>query len=304
MGKNKYLYITLLAVLGFQQEAVAQIVASTPRLVVNITIDQLRSDYMETFVPFYTNDGFKRLLSQGRVYAHASYNFAPVDRASAMASIATGTTPYYHGITGEEWFDRQALKTIKCITTDKQEFSPMHLLTTTVGDEMRQTRRKTESVAAVRLRIKAATTGGPCSVTAAVQQCKRISRFAQQDRLGRKRRGVRGDRQLHARDLFEERLQLLGRVLLYRTRLFRNHDRVRRRLSARRDLKRRDASVCKGGAAHACRQEEKRLGLLLHIFHRRRLYHKTPTRGSGKGTAAKIISTLLVISKKPIVSMP
>lgn len=139
MGKNKYLYITLLAVLGFQQEAVAQIVASTPRLVVNITIDQLRSDYMETFVPFYTNDGFKRLLSQGRVYAHASYNFAPVDRASAMASIATGTTPYYHGITGVEWFDRQALKTIKCITTDKQEFSPMHLLTTTVGDEMRQT---------------------------------------------------------------------------------------------------------------------------------------------------------------------
>lgn len=146
MGKNKYLYITLLAVLGFQQEAVAQIVASTPKLVVNITIDQLRSDYLETFVPFYTNDGFKRLLSQGRVYAHASYNFAPVDRASAMASISTGTTPYYHGITSEEWFDRQTLRSIKCITTDKQDFSPMHLLTTTIGDEMRQT---TDGVAMV-----------------------------------------------------------------------------------------------------------------------------------------------------------
>ena len=45
MGRNKYLYITLLTVLGFHQEAVAQIVASTPKLVISITIDQLRSDF-------------------------------------------------------------------------------------------------------------------------------------------------------------------------------------------------------------------------------------------------------------------
>ena len=114
-----------------------------------------------------------------------------------------------------------------------------------VGDEMRRTRRKTESVAAERFWIEAA-----------AQQRKRISRFAQQDRLGRKRRGVRGDGQLHARDLFEEPLKLLCRVFLDRTCLFGDHDRVCRRLSARGDLKRSDAGGCKGGTACTCRQKE------------------------------------------------
>ena len=101
MRKNKYLYITLLAVLGFHQEAMAQVVASTPRLVVNITVDQLRADYLETFMPLYGNDGFKKLLKQGKVFASASYDFTPVDRASAIATINTGTTPYYHGIASD-----------------------------------------------------------------------------------------------------------------------------------------------------------------------------------------------------------
>ena len=112
-----------------------------------------------------------------------------------------------------------------------------------VGDEMRRTRREAESVAAERIRIEPA-----------AQQRKRISRFAQQDRLGRKRRGVRGDGQLHTRDLFEERLQLLCRVFLDRTCLFWDHDRVCRRLSALGDFKRSDAGGCKGGTACPCRQ--------------------------------------------------
>ena len=41
---NKYIYITLLAVLGFKAEAQGQEMRSAPRLVVSIAIDQLRSD--------------------------------------------------------------------------------------------------------------------------------------------------------------------------------------------------------------------------------------------------------------------
>ena len=37
---NKYLYITLLSLLGFTPEAVAQAVAQAPQLVVTIAIDQ------------------------------------------------------------------------------------------------------------------------------------------------------------------------------------------------------------------------------------------------------------------------
>ena len=39
-----------------------------PKLVVNITIDQLRSDYLELFAPTFGTDGFLRLMEQGVVF--------------------------------------------------------------------------------------------------------------------------------------------------------------------------------------------------------------------------------------------
>ena len=65
-----------------------------PRLVVAITIDQLRTDYLEAFSPLYGTQGFKRLLSQGVVFSNASYPFQPIDRASAVTTVMTGVTPY------------------------------------------------------------------------------------------------------------------------------------------------------------------------------------------------------------------
>ena len=106
--RNKHLYITLLAILGFTPEMLAQSkIQYAPRLVVNITIDQLRTDYMEAFAPLYGNEGFKRLLQQGMVFTNANYPFSPIDRASATASVATGVSPYYHGIVSKQWLNRE-----------------------------------------------------------------------------------------------------------------------------------------------------------------------------------------------------
>ena len=69
-----------------------------PRLVVNITIDQLRTDYIERFAALYGTGGFKKLFSEGKVYKQASYSFSPLDRSSAVAALATGTSPLYNGI--------------------------------------------------------------------------------------------------------------------------------------------------------------------------------------------------------------
>ena len=93
--KNRYLYITLLAVMGFSTEVKSEEARpqSVPRLIINIVIDQLRTDYMEAFSPLYSDGGLKRLLNEGKVFVNASYPFMPVDRASAIAAIATGTTP-------------------------------------------------------------------------------------------------------------------------------------------------------------------------------------------------------------------
>ncbi|MBQ7510354.1 MAG: alkaline phosphatase family protein [Prevotella sp.] len=143
---NRYLYITLLAVLGFKADFVAgkTVAKGVPRLVVNITIDQLRSDYLETFAPYYSNKGFLRLLSEGMVYTNVSYPFTPVDRASATAAIATGVTPYYNNIIGRQWLNRETLRPVGCVDDKKytglgtlDTTSPSKLSTSTLSDELK-----------------------------------------------------------------------------------------------------------------------------------------------------------------------
>ena len=116
--------------LGWHAGAQAQVgTRQAPKLVVSITIDQLRSDYLETFATNYSEKGFLRLLKEGTVFENASYPFTDPDRASAIATVVTGTTPFYHSITGLQWLDRSSLRPIKC--TDDQ------LAVTTIGDELK-----------------------------------------------------------------------------------------------------------------------------------------------------------------------
>lgn len=133
--RNKYLYITLLALLGVTPESLAQSnLQYAPRLVVTVTIDQLRTDYLEAFAPLYGEDGFKRLMQQGRVFPNASYTFTPIDRASAVASLSTGVTPYYHSIVGERWLSRETLRPVQAVG---ENLSADNLSTSTLGDELK-----------------------------------------------------------------------------------------------------------------------------------------------------------------------
>lgn len=115
----------------------AQTLVPAPKLVVNITIDQFRTDYLEQFAPLYSKGGFKKLLAEGRVYETAQYTFAPVDRSSAIACLATGTTPYYNGIPSDSWLDRETSRTIYSVDDMKFRSSPTRLTVSTVGDEMK-----------------------------------------------------------------------------------------------------------------------------------------------------------------------
>jgi len=142
---NRYIYITLLAVLGFGPETKAEeSVNNTPRLVVSIAIDQLRSDYLDAFAPLYGANGFKKLLSEGMVFTNASYPFNPIDQASAIASIMTGTSPYYNGIVGSQWLNRETLRPIGCVDDAKyaglltqENASAASISTSTLGDELK-----------------------------------------------------------------------------------------------------------------------------------------------------------------------
>lgn len=128
--RNKYLYITLLSVLALHAEAQGQKgTRQVPRLVMNITIDQLRSDYLEFFAPTFSTDGFLRLMTEGILFEQASYPFKDVDRASAISSVVSGTTPFYHTITGEQWIDRSTLRPVTP--------TPADLAVSTIGDELK-----------------------------------------------------------------------------------------------------------------------------------------------------------------------
>ena len=137
---NRYLYISLLAVLGWNAETAAQKgTKQVPRLVVNITIDQLRSDFLEAYAPLYGERGFKKLMTQGRVYENASYPLIQPDRASAISTILTGTVPYYHSIVGQSWINRETLRPQYCMENNRQNgiVGPHHLAVSTLGDEMK-----------------------------------------------------------------------------------------------------------------------------------------------------------------------
>lgn len=145
-SSNIYRYLTALLLASMcANEAVAQMQeAGLPKLVVNITVDQLRSDYLQIFSRFYTDGGFKRLMNDGLVYEKAVNDYFPADRASATATIVSGATPYYNGIVSNSWIDRKTLKRTTC-TEDKNyktaigrdAASAKNLMTTTIGDELK-----------------------------------------------------------------------------------------------------------------------------------------------------------------------
>jgi predicted AlkP superfamily pyrophosphatase or phosphodiesterase len=119
-----------------------------PKLVVGIVVDQMKMEYLYRFQNDFSENGFKRLTTNGYVFQNTHYNYMPTYTAPGHASIYTGTTPATHGIVGNEWFSRKLGKDIYCTddasvqtvgdgTKDEGAMSPKNLLATTITDELR-----------------------------------------------------------------------------------------------------------------------------------------------------------------------
>ncbi len=122
----------------------AQTQPALPKLVVTLTVDQLRTDYLEAFVPLYSEQGFKRLLREGRVFRQMELSFDGADRASAIAALYTGSTPSVNGIIAENWMDAHTLRPVNCVDDSHfmgnyttESTSPSRLLTSTLADELK-----------------------------------------------------------------------------------------------------------------------------------------------------------------------
>ena len=102
--------IVLLICLSIPLVSVAQ---DKPKLIVGIVVDQMRQEYLYRFNSKYSDGGFKRLMNDGFMMRNAHYNYVPTVTGPGHASVYTGTTPAYHGIISNEWYD----KNLKLVNT-------------------------------------------------------------------------------------------------------------------------------------------------------------------------------------------
>ena len=144
--------LAFLAIAGIRAEQVGDI----PKLVINITIDKLREDYLQYCNYSFGEKGFKRLLNEGLVYRQMQFDFPNVNRASAIATLFTGTNPCYHGIVAEKKYDFDSQREVS-ILYDKdflgnytsENISPLSLMCSTVGDELKMASNGNSDVFAV-----------------------------------------------------------------------------------------------------------------------------------------------------------
>jgi arylsulfatase A-like enzyme len=80
--------------------------STTPSLIVVVSVDQFRYDYLERFSPWFSTGGFNRFLKSGATFPNTQYIHAVTFTGPGHATIGSGKSPFEHGIVGNTWLDR------------------------------------------------------------------------------------------------------------------------------------------------------------------------------------------------------
>ncbi len=133
-------FLFLLPFAGFAQ-------SGKPKLIVGVVVDQMRYDYLSRFSAGFGKDGFNRLLTGGTTFTQAHFNYVPTYTAPGHATVYTGTTPHYHGIISNDWYEGTEEKEIYVVDDDRFETvgasgsagksSPHRLKSPTITDQFR-----------------------------------------------------------------------------------------------------------------------------------------------------------------------
>ena len=116
-----------------------------PRLILVLSIDQMRYDYLTRFAPLYKG-GFKTLLDQGAIFSNAMYRHANTETGPGHSVILSGRHGSNTGIVANTWYDPYLKKTINVVDDPVQEpvggpgrgASPINLIGFTIGDKTKQ----------------------------------------------------------------------------------------------------------------------------------------------------------------------
>lgn len=148
-----FLLVSIFNLLHFAQPLAAE----PPRLVIGIMVDGMQQKHIDLLWNYLDPNGLKRIIEKGATCQNVSYNIVSAGNASDIATVMTGSTPYYNGIAGNNYFNRSSSEIQSVIQDEnqvgigtKQTLSAHNLLSSTIVDELilaNPTKSKAYSVA-------------------------------------------------------------------------------------------------------------------------------------------------------------
>src|SRR5689334_21857546 len=117
---------------------------SRPKLVLVLSIDQMRFDYLTRFSTLYKG-GLKTLLDRGAVFTEANYRHSATETGPGHSVILSGRHPSHSGIVANDWYDSYLHKMVNVVDDPVQapvggqgrSASPANAISFTLGDVLK-----------------------------------------------------------------------------------------------------------------------------------------------------------------------
>jgi len=136
-----------------------------PQLVLVISVDQFRYDYLTRFGDQFGARGFNLFFNHGASFVNAQFDHSGTTTGPGHAVILSGSHPAVNGIIANDWFDVQRNQTVYCVEDEGVQIlgvqgeegrSPKNFIGMTVGDVLKLSNAGQAKVIAVSLKDRAA----------------------------------------------------------------------------------------------------------------------------------------------------
>jgi predicted AlkP superfamily pyrophosphatase or phosphodiesterase len=132
------------AITAFSQTPPQTPAPNRPRLILVLSIDQMRFDYLTRLATLYKG-GLKTLLDRGAVFTDANYRHSATETGPGHSVILTGRHPSHSGIVANDWYDPYQRKLVNVVDDPVQgtiggtgrSASPANAMSFTVGDVLK-----------------------------------------------------------------------------------------------------------------------------------------------------------------------
>jgi predicted AlkP superfamily pyrophosphatase or phosphodiesterase len=119
--------------------------AAAPRLVLFVSVDQMRYDYLTRFAPLYKG-GLRRLIDHGAVFTNAHYRHGNTETGPGHSVLLSGRSPRHSGIVANQWYDEALRRDVNVVEDPVVSnfggagyaASPANFLGFTVGDVLKR----------------------------------------------------------------------------------------------------------------------------------------------------------------------